>query len=120
MEKGSTIHGLIPLGQNPDLATRLERLHREGWVSGDASDFLEMPREEIEILDLRRSLANGIRQTRKSNKMTQSQLAIRIKSSQSRIAKMEAGDPSVSVDLMVKCLFSLGVNKNELARFILN
>ena len=37
---------------------------------------------------------------------------------QSRIAKMEAGDPSVSFDLLLKSLLSLGTSPKQLARVI--
>ena len=41
-----------------------------------------------------------------------------IGSSQSRVAKMEAGDPSVSVDLLIRTLFALGVNRKQVGRAI--
>ena len=41
-----------------------------------------------------------------------------MKSSQSRIAKMEAGDPSVSLDLLIKALLTLGASSRDLGRII--
>jgi transcriptional regulator with XRE-family HTH domain len=40
--------------------------------------------------------------------MTQQQLATRLKSSQSRVAKIEAGARDVSLDLMFRGLFAVG------------
>ena len=50
--------------------------------------------------------------------MTQAQLAKMLKSSQSRGAKIEKGDPSVSVDLFVKSLPAMGANKKSIAKAI--
>jgi len=41
-----------------------------------------------------------------------------LRSSRSRIAKMEAGDPTVSLDLLVKQLPALGTANEELAAII--
>ena len=49
---------------------------------------------------------------------TQAQFAKMLKSSQSRVAKMEKGDPTVSVDLLVKSLLALGADKKCIARAI--
>jgi hypothetical protein len=48
----------------------------------------------------------------------QAGLAERIRSSQSRVAKMEADDPAVSIDLLVRSLFALGATNRDLARTI--
>jgi hypothetical protein len=40
-------------------------------------------------------------------------------SSQSRVAKMEKGDPSVSIDLLIRSLFNLGMSKKYLAQILL-
>jgi transcriptional regulator with XRE-family HTH domain len=50
--------------------------------------------------------------------MTQAQLAERLGSSQSRIAKIEAADPSVSIDLMLRSLLRLGASKRDIALLI--
>jgi alkylhydroperoxidase/carboxymuconolactone decarboxylase family protein YurZ len=39
-----------------------------------------------------------------------------MKSSQSRVAKIETGDPSVSLDLLVRAVLSAGATKKEIAR----
>jgi hypothetical protein len=41
-----------------------------------------------------------------------------VHSSQSRIAKMEAGDPSVSIDLIMKSLLALGASPKDVAKAI--
>jgi ribosome-binding protein aMBF1 (putative translation factor) len=90
----------------------------KGWVSGNVRDFLELSEEEVAYIDLRIKLADGLKSRRKSKGVTQNQLADSLKSSQSRIAKMEAGDPTVSLDLLIKSLLALGTSNRELASMI--
>jgi len=93
-----------------------KRLENSGWKIGDARDFLELSEEEAAYIDLKLAFSKSLRERRKRNKLTQAQLARRIKSSQSRVAKMEAGDPSVSLDLIIRSLLALGASQKELAR----
>jgi len=46
--------------------------------------------------------------------------ARKLGSSQSRVAKMEAGDPSVTVDLLIRSLLTLGATTKTVARTIEN
>ena len=97
-------------------AKKKKKLEAKGWKVGSARDFLNMTDEEMALIELKISLGDTLQHKRKQKKMTQSQLAKLLHSSQSRVAKMETGDPSVSLDLLVKSLFSLGLSKNELAK----
>ena len=67
---------------------------------------------------MRLRLADGLRLRRKQRHLTQVQAAKLLQSSQSRVAKMEAGDPSVSLDLLVKSHLALGSSPDDLARII--
>jgi predicted transcriptional regulator len=93
-------------------------LEAKGWKVGSVQNFLNISDEEMALIELKISLGDTLQNKRKQKKMTQTQLAKLLHSSQSRIAKMETGDPSVSIDLIVKSLFSLGLSKNELAKVI--
>ena len=95
-----------------------KRLRKKGWAVGDAQDFLGLTDEEAVYIELKLALSKKLRQRRTRKKLTQAQLAKLIRSSQSRVAKMEAGDPSVSIDLLVRSLLALGATKRELARMI--
>jgi len=95
-----------------------KRLEAKGWKVGSVQNFLNISDEEMALIELKISLGDTLQNKRKQKKMTQTQLAKLLHSSQSRIAKMETGDPSVSLDLIVKSLFSLGLSKNELAKVI--
>lgn len=94
------------------------RLARKGWKAGSAADFLGLSPEESAYVELKLALSAALRERRRQNRLTQADLARVIASSQSRVAKMEAGDPTVSIDLLVKSLLALGVSRKELARTI--
>ena len=99
-------------------ATKQKKLEAAGWRVGSAADFLELSEEEAAYVELKLALSRGLKQRRTHKKITQTKLAERIGSSQSRIAKAEAGDPGVSVDLLVRALFAMGATPSDLARLI--
>ncbi len=94
------------------------RLEARGWQIGTVQEFLHLSAEEAAYLDLKVRLAMGLRERRRRRSLTQANLAKRLQSSQSRIAKMEAGDPSVSLDLLIRSLLILGTSRQELSRII--
>jgi len=95
-----------------------KRLEEKGWKIGDADEFLALSREETAYIELKRAFSQNLKHRRHQQQITQAQLAKMIQSSQSRIAKMEAGDPGVSLDLLVRSLLALGASKRELAKAI--
>jgi len=95
-----------------------KRLEARGWRVGTAREFLGLSAEEEALIELKLQLAASLRRRRLRRRLTQTDLAKILKSSQSRVAKMEAGDPSVSVDLLVRSLIALGASPRELARAI--
>jgi DNA-binding XRE family transcriptional regulator len=95
-----------------------KKLERRGWKVGSATDFLGLSAEEARFIELKLALSRALRERREALKLTQVDMAQRLRSSQSRIAKMEAGDASVSIDLLIRSLFALGATKRDLARAI--
>lgn len=95
-----------------------KRLERAGWKVGDAKDFLGLTDADMAVIDLRVSLAAELRRRRLARKLSQAALAKRIGSSQSRVAKMEAGDPSVSLDLLIRSLLTSGSTNEDIAEVI--
>jgi DNA-binding XRE family transcriptional regulator len=93
-----------------------QRLESKGWKIGSAQEFLGLSAEEEAYIEMKLALSAKLKQRRQRKRMTQAELAKLVHSSQSRVAKMEAGDPSVSIDLLVKSLLALGVSKKELGR----
>ena len=95
---------------NPE---KLKRLRAAGWQAGTPKEFLKMTGEEAALVEIKLALTDAVRQTRIKRKLSQTDLAQRIKSSQSRVAKIEAGDASVSLDLIVRALFAVGATRQE-------
>jgi DNA-binding XRE family transcriptional regulator len=94
------------------------KLETKGWKVGSAYEFLDLTADEAAYVEMKIALSEKLKQRRQTKRMTQAELARLLRSSQSRIAKMEAGDPSVSIDLLVKSLLALGLSKKELGRSI--
>ena len=94
------------------------RLEAKGWKVGGTKEFLGLSAEEAAYIELKLKLADGLRERRRRRRLTQVELARRVRSSQSRVAKMEAGDPSVTLDLLIRSLLALGASNRELARII--
>ncbi|MDD2711148.1 MAG: XRE family transcriptional regulator [Verrucomicrobiae bacterium] len=91
---------------------------KNGWVEGSVQNFLELSNEDMEYIEMRLALCRLLKEERRKQRLTQTQTAARLHTSQSRIAKMEKGDPTVSVDLLLQALFRLGVKRKELAAAI--
>jgi ribosome-binding protein aMBF1 (putative translation factor) len=95
-----------------------KRLESKGWKIGTVKEFLGLSDEESAYIELKIKLAAGLRQRRREKGLSQLDLAAKLQSSQSRVAKMEAGDPSVSLDLLIRSLITLGASERELSRII--
>ena len=95
-----------------------KKLIKKGWKIGSAKDFLGLTDEEASYIELKLKLSANLKKVRTERKLTQIELAKIIKSSQSRVAKLESGDPSVSLDLIIRSLLALGTSKKDIARTI--
>ncbi len=90
-------------------------LEAAGFRLGDAEDFLGLTEEERRLVELRVTVSRTVRRLRKKRRLTQQELAGKLGSSQSRVAKLEAGAPDVSLDLLFRCLFAVGGQLADLA-----
>jgi DNA-binding transcriptional regulator YiaG len=91
---------------------------KHGWVEGSVQDFLGLSDADVEYIELRRALSRLLREKRQRLRLTQVEVAARLRTSQSRVAKMEQADASVSSDLLLQSLFRLGLKRKELAEAI--
>jgi ribosome-binding protein aMBF1 (putative translation factor) len=99
-------------------STKRARLEAHGWRVGSASEFLELTPEEAAFVETKLALSKSVRERRTAQNVSQSVLAKRLKSSQSRVAKMEAADATVSIDLLLRALFALGAKPKDVATAI--
>ncbi len=95
-----------------------KKLAEAGWESGDAQDFLGLTDAEAEFIEMKLALARDLRARRVERHLNQTQVARIVGSSQSRVAKMEAADPTVSVDLLIRTLLKLGAHRKDVARAV--
>jgi len=99
-------------------STKKKRLETKGWKVGTVEEILKLSPEESAYIEMKPSLSKNLQERRKDKSLTQEQLARLLKSSQSRVAKMETGDPSVSLDLLVRSLLALGESRKSLAKIL--
>ena len=97
-------------------ANKRKKLEDAGWRVSTTEEFLGLSAEESAYIEIKLALSEALKEARAKRKLSQTQLAALIESSQSRVAKMEAADASVSIDLLVKSLLALGVPRKQVAR----
>ena len=95
-----------------------KRLAAAGFVSVTVAEFLGLTQAQSDLIEMRLAFTNALKRQRTAHGFSQAELAEKIGSSQSRIAKMEAGDPHVSLDLMIRALLAAGMTRGELAEVI--
>ena len=99
-------------------AAKRQKLETAGWKVGSTADFLGLNPEETALLEMRLALSQTLRAWRTKKRLTQNDLAKALRSSQSRVAKMEAADPTVSLDLLMRSLLYLGATTKDIAKAI--
>lgn len=92
-----------------------KRLEAAGWRVGNAAEFLDLTAAEAALVEMRIALSQSLRERRLVAGLTQTRLAKQLGSSQSRVAKLEAGDPSVSLELLIRALLSVGASRKDVA-----
>jgi DNA-binding XRE family transcriptional regulator len=97
--------------------TKKELLESKGWKIGTVSDFLELTPEEIIFVEIKLALSRNLKSERQKA-MTQRELATKIGSSQPRIAKAENGDPSVSLELLIRAMLATGATPQAIGQII--
>lgn len=91
-------------------------LEADGWKIGTTREFLRLSEDEATLIDLKLALGRALKERRTSQRLSQAAVAARIRSSQSRVAKMESGDSTVSIDLLVRTLLALGASRRDVAK----
>ena len=98
--------------------SKKKRLEKKGWQIGGVEEFLGLSEKESQYIELKLKLSEAFKKERRRKGLTQVEAARVLRSSQSRVAKIEAGDPSVSVDLLIRSLFALGTTSRDLGRLV--
>jgi len=83
-----------------------ERLEKAGWKVGGAAEFLELSEVDAALVEAKLALGDAVRALRQRGRLSQQDLAKRMGSSQSRVAKVENHDPEVSLDLQLRAVFA--------------
>lgn len=99
-------------------AAKVKKIEKKGWKVGTTQDFLGLSDEEAEFIEMKVRLSQRLKELRKKRRLSQTEMADILGSSQSRVAKMESGDPSVSVDLLMKGMLALGATRKDIAKVL--
>ena len=99
-------------------ASKRKKLEAAGWKVGSASEFLELSDAEVMLVNMKLALAKKVKELRQSKRITQNELAALIGSSQSRVAKLETADRSVSMELLVRSLAALGASRAQIGKIV--
>jgi len=97
-------------------AEKRRRLEAAGWKQTTIQEFLNLSEADVQYIEMKLALSRLLRLVRERRRLTQTKAAALLKTSQSRFARMEAGDPSVSLDLLVRGLFALGASPRDLLK----
>ena len=97
-------------------AEKKRRLEAAGWKETSVQEFLNLSDADLQYIEMKLALSRLLRLVRERRRLTQTKAAALLKTSQSRLARMEAGDPSVSLDLLVRGLFALGASPRDLLK----
>lgn len=95
-----------------------QALEADGWKVGTTREFLRLSDDEATLIDVKLALGRALKERRTRQRLSQAAVAARIRSSQSRVAKMESGDSTVSIDLLVRTLLALGASRKDVAKFL--
>jgi predicted XRE-type DNA-binding protein len=89
--------------------SKRKRLEKARWKIGTAAELLGIEPAEAAYIELKIRLAMELTARREKLRLSQKGVAELVRSSQSRVAKMETADSSVSLDLIVRSLLALGM-----------
>ena len=95
-------------------------MSKQDWKEGTVQDFLGLSDVDMAMVETKVALTRALRRQREASRLTQTEVARAMRTSQSRMARIEAGDPSVSLDLVFKALYTVGVTPQEIGRSIRN
>jgi predicted XRE-type DNA-binding protein len=98
--------------------TKQKRLEAAGWRVAGTVQLLKLTPEEAALVEMKLNLARRLRALRSRRGLSQQDAARLFGSSQSRVAKMEAGDVTVSIDLLVRSLLTIGASRQDIAKAI--
>lgn len=96
--------------------TKRARLEAHGWKVGSTEEFLGLSKEEAAFVEMKLALARCLRELRARRKLSQTRVAELVGSSQSRVARMESADPSVTIDLMIRSVLAMGASPKRVAK----
>lgn len=94
-------------------------LEANGYRVVDSADWLGLSNEEAQIVDMRVALAQELERVRKAKGITQAELARRVGTKQSGVARMINNPDTSTMDNLIKGLIALGEPISKIAACLL-
>lgn len=94
-------------------------LEANGYRVVDSADWLGLSNEEAQIVDMRVALAQELERVRKAKGVTQAELARRVGTKQSGVARMINNPDTSTMDNLIKGLIALGEPISKIAACLL-
>jgi len=88
-------------------------MSKQQWKEGTVQEFLGLSDADMAVVETKVALTRTLRTARKAASLTQTDVARAMHTSQSRVARIEAGDPAVSLDLVFKALYAVGMSPRD-------
>ena len=99
--------------------TKKKMLGANGYKVIDSAEWLGISREEAQIVDMRVALAQELERVRKAKGITQAELAKRVGTKQSGVARMLNNPDTSTMDNLIKALIALGEPISKIAACLL-
>jgi predicted XRE-type DNA-binding protein len=102
-------------GERKRKSTKRKKLEAKGYKVTDSAEWLGLSREEAQIVDMRVALAQELERVRKAKGITQAELAKRVGTKQSGVARMLNNPDTSTMDNLIKALIALGEPISKIA-----
>ena len=95
-----------------------KQLEAAGYQITDSADWLGLTPQEQAIVNMRVNFALEIERVRKASNITQRELADKIGTRQSGVARMLNNPTTATIDSLIKTLLALGASPKRIAALI--
>lgn len=94
-------------------------LEANGYKVTDSADWLGLSKEEAQLVEMRAALAQELEKVRRAKGITQAELARRVGTKQSGVARMLNNPDTTTLDSLIKGLIAMGEPVSKIAACLL-
>ena len=98
---------------------KIKKLESVGFKVTTTKDWLQLSVEEVKVIEMRVALAAELEKMRKEAGLTQAQLAKKLGTKQSGVARMLNNPDTATIDNLIKAMVSMGAPVGRIAACLL-